>query len=194
LSNGAASWSRWNRNPDRELGKLPRTAPYGLIPQLRARTDRPWLSVNDHCRPTLRAHRGHGRQGRPDLKPGGDGHQLGRRVRPVLGDYLLAGKPPQTAAQQWSGGFEPLSGSCSSRGRRPLGAATCSFGLPVVTVRAEYQVAGVLRTHRGPWGFWCRLDCGRLAFALQLGLCSGIWRSVQVGFQAMTIACQQPGR
>ena len=26
------------------------------------------------------------------------------------------------------------------------------------------------------------------------GLVFGIWRSVQVGLQAMTIACQQPGR
>jgi hypothetical protein len=38
---------------NRELGKLPRTAPYGAILQLGGNTHRPLLSVNDRCRPRL---------------------------------------------------------------------------------------------------------------------------------------------
>jgi hypothetical protein len=46
----------------RELGKLPRTARYGLILQLGGSRHRPWLSVNDRWWPMVRAHRGHGRR------------------------------------------------------------------------------------------------------------------------------------
>jgi hypothetical protein len=33
------------------------------------------------------------------LPPGGDGSQLGRTVRPVLGDYRLVGKSPEGSRQ-----------------------------------------------------------------------------------------------
>ena len=33
------------------------------------------------------------------LAPGGDGSQLGRRVRPVLGDHRLVGKSPEGSRQ-----------------------------------------------------------------------------------------------
>jgi hypothetical protein len=46
------------------------------------------LFVGDHCRPMLRARRGHGRRGRTCSKPAGDAHQLDRRVRPVHDDHL----------------------------------------------------------------------------------------------------------
>jgi hypothetical protein len=45
----------------RELGKLPRAAPDGLILQPGGHEHRPWLSVNDRWGPMLRARRGHGR-------------------------------------------------------------------------------------------------------------------------------------
>jgi hypothetical protein len=59
---------------------------------------RPWLSVADRCRPVLRAGRGHGPRGLRCSKPAGDGHQLGRRVRLVLDDHPLVGKPPRGGA------------------------------------------------------------------------------------------------
>jgi hypothetical protein len=43
---------------DRELGKLPRTAPDRLILQLRGQVDGPWVSVGDRCRPMPRHVRG----------------------------------------------------------------------------------------------------------------------------------------
>jgi hypothetical protein len=39
----------------RELGKLPRTAPDGLVLQLGGPGQRPWLSMDDRCRPMCRA-------------------------------------------------------------------------------------------------------------------------------------------
>jgi hypothetical protein len=42
--------------------EAPRTAPDGLILQLRGQVDGPWLSVGDRCRPRRRARSGHGRQ------------------------------------------------------------------------------------------------------------------------------------
>ena len=42
---------------NRELGKLPRTAPYRAVLQLGGNTHRPLLSVNDRCRPMLRGAR-----------------------------------------------------------------------------------------------------------------------------------------
>jgi hypothetical protein len=50
------------------------------------------LTVGDPTKPVLRARRGHGPWGRTWLPPGGDGHQLARRVRLVQGDHLLVGK------------------------------------------------------------------------------------------------------
>jgi hypothetical protein len=41
----------------RELGKLSRTAPDGLILQLGGHGHRPWLSLDDRCRPMLKARR-----------------------------------------------------------------------------------------------------------------------------------------
>jgi hypothetical protein len=52
---------RRESNPHRELGKLPRTAPYGPMLQLGRHGHRPWLFVNDRCRPMVRARWGHGR-------------------------------------------------------------------------------------------------------------------------------------
>jgi hypothetical protein len=87
----ARAVSPWRPSPThhRELGKHPRTAPDGLILQLGGHGQCPWLSVDDRCRPMLRARRGHVRRGRRSSKPAGDGRQLDRRARPVLGDRLL---------------------------------------------------------------------------------------------------------
>jgi hypothetical protein len=63
-------------------------------PPARRAWDRPLLSVDDRCGPMLRARRGHGRRVRRCSKPGGDGHLLGRRVRPVLGDHLPRWQAP----------------------------------------------------------------------------------------------------
>jgi hypothetical protein len=76
------------RQVHRELGKHLRTARYGPILQLGAHGHRPWLSVDDRWRPMRRARRGHGRRGRGWRRRGGNGDQLGRRVRPVPGDHL----------------------------------------------------------------------------------------------------------
>src|SRR5215211_5829594 len=45
---------RRESNPHRELGKLPRPAPDGVIVQLGGHGHEPWLSVDDRCRPMLR--------------------------------------------------------------------------------------------------------------------------------------------
>ena len=44
---------------------------------------------------------GHGRPGRTWLGRGRDGHQLGRRVRPVPGDHLSRWRPPRRCASPW---------------------------------------------------------------------------------------------
>ena len=58
------------------------------MPQVRASVDRPVLSAIDRQRPMLRARGGHGRRGSTSSQPGGDGHRLNRRVRPVQGHRL----------------------------------------------------------------------------------------------------------
>jgi hypothetical protein len=83
--------SRPGRGPSaahRELGKHPRVAHRGPLMQLSRHGDGLLLSVNDRCRPMLRARRGHGRRGRRCSKPTGNGRQLDRRARAVLGDHL----------------------------------------------------------------------------------------------------------
>jgi hypothetical protein len=62
--------------------------------------DGPLLTVRDRQLPVLRARRGHGRRGPTALRRGGDGHKLNRRVRPVVGDHCLVGKPPRAARQE----------------------------------------------------------------------------------------------
>src|SRR5215211_5436141 len=53
----------------------------------------PWLSVDDRCRPMLRARRGHGRRGRPCSEPAGEvtSSTGGRGLSPVT--TCLVGKP-----------------------------------------------------------------------------------------------------
>jgi hypothetical protein len=76
---------RRESNPHRELGKLPRAAPYRLILLLGGHTHGPWLSVADRRRPVRRARRG--TAGEVSWRArGGDGFQVGQRVRNVLGD------------------------------------------------------------------------------------------------------------
>jgi hypothetical protein len=115
--------------------------------QVGGRRHRPLLTVGDRCEPMLRARRGHGRRGRRCSKPAGDGHQLGRRVRVVLRDHLLAGKPPR-AARQRSGGVEPdarlLRRPMSQREGRP----TCDSDSPAVTAGAHRGSA--VSMPRGP--------------------------------------------
>lgn len=79
----------------RELGKHPPAALSGLILQPGGHRHDPWLSVNDRWRPMLRARWGHGRRGRRNSKPAGDGRQLGRKMRPALGDH-----PPRRQAAE----------------------------------------------------------------------------------------------
>jgi hypothetical protein len=48
--------------PHRELGKHPSTACWCLILQFRRCSDCPLLTVEDRCRPMVRARRGHGQR------------------------------------------------------------------------------------------------------------------------------------
>ena len=74
----------------RELGKLPWTAPDGLILQLGGHGQRPWLSVADRWEPVLRA-----RPARMNWRRrGSDGTQLERWARPVHADPSLVAKRP----------------------------------------------------------------------------------------------------
>jgi hypothetical protein len=109
-------WSgRRESNPHRELGKHSRTAPDGLMLQLGGHGHRPWVSVDDRCRPMLRARWGHGRRGRTRRRRAGDGHQLDRRVRPLLVTACLVGKSRQSTLPPHA-----YSESRSGRGRGPI--------------------------------------------------------------------------
>jgi hypothetical protein len=85
----AVGWSgRRESNPHRELGKLPRTAPYGAILKLGGNRHRPLLSVNDRCRPMLKARPGtageseHGSGLAPMAPPRRQGEARSRRPLP----------------------------------------------------------------------------------------------------------------
>jgi hypothetical protein len=59
------------------------------------------------------------------LVPGGNGSQLGRRMRPALGDHCIVGKSPE-GSQPWVGRLA-LQVACLRRPRSgSLGAGTCS--------------------------------------------------------------------
>jgi hypothetical protein len=83
--------------------------------QLGGHGHRPWLSVDDRCRPMLRARWGHGRRGRTRRSRAGDGHQLDRRVRPLLGDRLPCWQEPTMHSPSHA-----YSESRSGRGRGPI--------------------------------------------------------------------------
>jgi hypothetical protein len=81
-------------------------------------------------------------------------HQLGGRVRPVLGDACLVGKGRRPAAAvRWDS--NPPSGSSGVPGRHDEGAPTCNFTIPIVTARAHREpgVPGVIQTQCGPLWF-----------------------------------------
>jgi hypothetical protein len=143
--------------PHRELGKLHRTAPDGAILQLELHAHRPWLSVNDRCRPMLRARPGHVRES--EHGSGLAALALPRRqVRPVLGAAGLVGKGRwPAAAVRWDS--IPGSDSSTGPGRGHEGPLTCRFSLPVVTTRARPGTRGhrCRRTQRGPSGVRSRL-------------------------------------
>jgi hypothetical protein len=100
------------------------------------------------------------------LAPGGDGSQLGQRVRPVLGDHRLVGKSPEGSRQpggatrtlihlflrRRSGRWRPLTCTPCSRQTTATGS-WCSMA-----TRAASPVAGGLRTYRGDRPRWCRLS------------------------------------
>jgi hypothetical protein len=64
-----------------------------LRKQVSTASDRPLLTVRDRWVPMLRARRGHGRRGRTRFGRCSAGRHLNWRVRPVLGDHCLVGKP-----------------------------------------------------------------------------------------------------
>jgi hypothetical protein len=80
----------------RELGKLPRTAPDGLVLQLGGPGQRPWLSVDDRCRP-MRRHVG-GAAGENDAAPS----VLTTGSGPSLLTTCLVGKLRTSAAVRYS--------------------------------------------------------------------------------------------
>jgi hypothetical protein len=101
----ARMWPRWSRAWKARPGSPFRPDGWQMA-QLSPSPDRPLLSVGDHQGPVLRARGGHGRRGRRWLWPGSNGHQLDRRVRPVLGDHCLVGKGRRPAAAPLGKGFE----------------------------------------------------------------------------------------
>ena len=60
--------------------------------QVRSAYNRPLLTVRGRKMPVLRARGGHGRQGRTQLRRGGEGRKLNRRVRPVKVTTCFVGK------------------------------------------------------------------------------------------------------
>jgi hypothetical protein len=88
------------------------------------------------------------------LRPGGDGSELDRGVRPVLGELLLVGKSPEgVAAAGWRDSSSgPPSDGWPAHGS--LGGLTCGSLLPVVTARARCipLPANFTCTHRVPAG------------------------------------------
>jgi hypothetical protein len=96
---------------------------------------------------------GHGRREPAWLGPGGDGHQLGRRVRPCLGDHLPRWQGDRLAAA-WVRGSNPPSPRSSVRGRRCECPLTWDSCIPAVTARARPgpAVSDAVRTQRGPGG------------------------------------------
>jgi hypothetical protein len=93
---------------NRELGKHPRTTPYGLILQLGRHGHRPWLSVNDRWRPMVRARRGHGQRGPGSWEPGSDGHQPDGRVGPSSATPVsLARAAGPRQPSEWDPSFIP---------------------------------------------------------------------------------------
>jgi hypothetical protein len=75
----------------------------------------PWTTAADRCL----GHVG-GTAGEDDSsQPGGEGHRLGRRVRPVLGDHLPRGKPPEAAPQPQGGALDRYPVPMSDEESRP---------------------------------------------------------------------------
>jgi hypothetical protein len=88
------------------------------------------------------------------LRPGGDGSQLDRRVRPVLGTPLLVGKSPEGLAAAGWGDSNSTSPVSPVRGQGAVGPATCGSDERLVTAPARRcpRFAVRLRTQHGPTG------------------------------------------
>jgi hypothetical protein len=86
------------------------------------------------------------------LRPGGDGSQLNRRVRSVLGDHRLVAKSPQGSRQRGWGDSNSTSPILSAPGHGAVGGATCDFDKRLVTARARCcpSFTPRLRTQYGP--------------------------------------------
>jgi hypothetical protein len=165
-----ASLASWHR----ELGKHLGTAAYRLIPQLGgAGTDRG--CVGDCCRSVLRAHRGTAGKGDFARSLPVMANQLGQRVRLVLGNHLLVGKPSRAARQRTGRTARPQTGGCeaaSAVSQWPSSWTRSCGDLRFLPTRAAHscppnpRVTDVVRTQRGPeagtW-HWCRSGYWELA-------------------------------
>jgi hypothetical protein len=69
------------------------------LPQVRASSDRPLLSVSDRQLPALRVRGGHSRREPTALQRGGDGHKLNWRVRPLCDAHVPRWQEPKGLAQ-----------------------------------------------------------------------------------------------
>jgi hypothetical protein len=106
----------WKARPGSRLSRDPTP-----MAQVRSGRDRPLLTVRDRQMPMLRARGGHGRRGRTRLQPGGDGHNLNRRVRPVRGDHLPRWQEPGGLAAAGLGDSNSTSNAWRSAGRGGCG-------------------------------------------------------------------------
>src|SRR4029450_12890963 len=71
----------------------------------------PWLSVNDRCRPMVRARGWHGGTN-DDARARRRRLRLGRRVRPVPGGHCIVGESPEGSRQPGGQTRTPLGVSC----------------------------------------------------------------------------------
>jgi hypothetical protein len=144
-------WAPFSPAHHRELGKLPRTAPDGLMLQLGGtRTDRgcPWMTAVDRCLGHVRARPVRLNMARAWRR----WHHLGGRVWSVLGDACLVGKGRWPAAAVGVRGSNPALCCLAVPGGSGEGCVTCGCCALVVTAGARRGpgVSGGVRTRRGP--------------------------------------------
>jgi hypothetical protein len=112
------------------------------------------VTVTDRCIPLVTAAYGT-RVARPArttlLAAGGEGSQLNRRFRPVLGDHRFVGKSRRAHGSRW-GDWNSTAPVSPARGQKAIGRATCGFDeRPVTTpARCYPRFAFRLRTQHGP--------------------------------------------
>jgi hypothetical protein len=96
----------------------------------------------------------HGRRELRAFARSGDGSQLGKSLRPVLGDHRLAGKSPKGSRQPGRGNSNSGPPPDMVPGGACAGGLTCGSLAPVVTARARCSPlpAGSACTHRVPAG------------------------------------------